>query len=138
MESNIEYRSFWKEQNSKLFCEELPITYIKGYNNKLLKIKVKATTKCSNNLNINKMSESVSQEQPILSFGQKAVGITFNPGGNPEVDRCKQQHANCIDQMHALRNKEDASPEQKRLASIAITELQGAQMWAVKALTWKD
>jgi len=30
------------------------------------------------------------------------------------------------------------SPEVKRLASIAITEAQGAQMWAVKAITWKD
>ena len=30
------------------------------------------------------------------------------------------------------------SPEQKRLCSITITELQGAQMWAVKAATWKD
>lgn len=75
---------------------------------------------------------------PILTFGQKAVGITFNPGGNPEVDRCKQMFANCIDQIHALRSKADATQEQKRLASIAITELQGAQMWAVKALTWKD
>jgi hypothetical protein len=26
----------------------------------------------------------------------------------------------------------------ERLASVAITELQGAQMWAVKAATWKD
>lgn len=141
MESNIEYRSFWKEQNSKLFCEELPITYIKGYNEKLLKIKVKDTTKCINNLNINKMSDLKNVEQedkPVLSYGQKAVGITFNPGGNPEVDRCKQMFANCIDQLHALRSKEDASGEQKRLASVAITELQGAQMWAVKALTWRD
>jgi hypothetical protein len=44
--------------------------------------------------------------------------------------------AAAIDQMNNFRtNSED--PEQKRLASIAITELQGAQMWAVKALTWK-
>ena len=72
------------------------------------------------------------------TFGMKAVGITFNPGGMPSVDRCKMMHANCIDQMNALRNDPAATPEQKRLASIAITEMQGAQMWAVKALTWKD
>lgn len=75
---------------------------------------------------------------PELTFGQKAVGITFNPSNNGEVDRCKQQFANCIDQMQALRTNESATAEQKRLASVAITELQGAQMWAVKALTWRD
>jgi len=30
------------------------------------------------------------------------------------------------------------SGETKRLCSVAITELQTAQMWVVKALTWKD
>lgn len=40
--------------------------------------------------------------------------------------------------MDQLRNTTVATPEIKRLASIAITELQGAQMWMVKALTWKD
>lgn len=78
-----------------------------------------------------------TQEQ-ALTFGQKAVGITFNPSNNGAVDRCKQMHANCIDQMNELRNSSTATQEQKRLASIAITELQGAQMWAVKALTWRD
>lgn len=76
-----------------------------------------------------------NQEQ---TFGMKAVGINFNPSGDAGVNRCKMQCANLIDQMNYLRSKEDATPEQKRLASIAITELQGAQMWAVKALTWKD
>jgi len=82
--------------------------------------------------------EETTKENPTLTFGQKAVGITFNPSNNGEVDRCKQQFANSIDQMHALRSSETSTAEQKRLASVAITELQGAQMWAVKALTWKD
>jgi len=72
-----------------------------------------------------------------LSFGQKAVGLTFNPSNDDAVANCKQGHANLIDQMNDLRNSSQSS-EQKRLASIAITELQGAQMWCVKALTWKD
>lgn len=79
-----------------------------------------------------------TDNKPSQTFGQKAVGISFNPSADSAVDRCKQQHANCIDQMNDLRNSSTATPEQKRLASIAITELQGAQMWAVKALTWKD
>ena len=72
-----------------------------------------------------------------LTFGQKAVGLTFNPSGDPTVNKVKQTCADAIDQMNDLRS-ETTSQEKKRLASVAITELQGAQMWAVKALTWRD
>jgi len=77
-------------------------------------------------------------QQQEITFGMKAVGIGFNPSNDDAVTRCKMHYANIIDQMDALRNKQDATPEQKRLASVAITEAQTAQMWAVKALTWKD
>jgi len=72
-----------------------------------------------------------------LTFGQKAVGLPFNPSGDDAVTRCKMHFSNTIDQMNELRNTTQSS-EVKRLASVAITEAQGAQMWAVKALTWKD
>ena len=72
-----------------------------------------------------------------LSFGQKAVWLTFNPSGNDEVAFAKQECANLIDHMNTLRMTTESS-EVKRLASVAITELQTAQMWCVKALTWKD
>ena len=71
------------------------------------------------------------------TFGQKAVGLSFNPSGDDAVAQCKQRFADAIDQMNDLRNSA-SSPEVKRMASVAITELQTAQMWAVKALTWKD
>ena len=72
-----------------------------------------------------------------LTFGEKAVGLTFNPGNNPEVDFCKRKFAEVIDQMNALRTA-SADPEVKRMASVAITDAQTAQMWAVKAITWKS
>lgn len=72
-----------------------------------------------------------------LTFGQKAVGLRFNPSQDSAVDVCKQRFADAIDQMYSLREA-SVSGEQKRLASLAITELQTAQMWAVKALTWSD
>jgi hypothetical protein len=72
-----------------------------------------------------------------LTFGQKAVGLSFNPSGDDAVANCKQGFANEIDRMNDLRNS-STSGEQKRLCSVAITEMQTAQMWAVKALTWKD
>lgn len=70
-----------------------------------------------------------------MTFGEKAVGLSFNPSGDPAVHECKLAFAKLIDQMDALREAEGG---RARLASVAITELQTAQMWAVKALTWKD
>lgn len=72
-----------------------------------------------------------------LSFGQKAVGVTFNPSGLDTVGTVKQSFAEQIDALNELRAS-STSQEQKRLASVAITEIQTAQMWAVKAFTWKD
>lgn len=71
------------------------------------------------------------------TFGQKAVGLSFNPSGDDAVGIAKSDFAKLIDQMNDLRTNSTSS-EQKRLASVAITEAQTAQMWAVKALTWKD
>lgn len=70
------------------------------------------------------------------TYGEKAVGLAFNPSGNDAVTVCKRTLAAVIDQMNELRASSD-NPEVKRMASIAITEAQSAQMWAVKALTWK-
>jgi uncharacterized protein (DUF305 family) len=69
------------------------------------------------------------------TFGTKAVGLKFNPSGMSEVDRVKSRFAEAIDMMNDLRSK-NTDPEVKRLCSVAITEAQTAQMWAVKALTW--
>jgi len=76
-------------------------------------------------------------EDTKMTYGQKAVGLSFNPSNDDEVGKAKQGCADLIDQMNYLRNI-STSQEQKRLCSIAITELQAAQMWAVKAITWKD
>ena len=72
-----------------------------------------------------------------MTYGEKAVGLSFNPSNREDVDACKRAFAAEIDRMVDVRNSAN-SPEGARLASIAITELQGAQMWAVKALTWSD
>lgn len=77
--------------------------------------------------------EDVKRE---LTFGEKAVGLSFNPSGFGAVDEVKESYAKIIDQLNKLRESiEDG--EVKRLTSVAITEAQTAQMWAVKAVTWK-
>lgn len=75
-----------------------------------------------------------------LTFGQRAVGLTFNPGNNLEVDRCKRIFAQAIDQMNDLRTAASAVGEAgiARHASVAITMIEDAQMRAVKAITWRD
>lgn len=73
-----------------------------------------------------------------LTYGQKAVGLKFNPSGDTAVDTIKKYYAQIIDDMNSLRSDPNASGEMKRLYSVAITEAQSAQMWAVKAITWKD
>ena len=73
-----------------------------------------------------------------LTFGEKAVGIRFNPGKNPDVNDAKETMAKAIDQMNNFRERSGLSAEHRRLASIAITHLQEAQMWMVKAITWEE
>jgi len=73
-----------------------------------------------------------------VTFGEKAVGLSFNPSADANVQSLKTLYAQIIDHLNLLRGRAEATPEQKRLYSIAITEAQGAQMWAVKAATWVD
>jgi hypothetical protein len=77
-----------------------------------------------------------------LTFGEKAVGLSFNPGGNPLVAEIKEKYAAIIDELHGLRRMAQSElvndPEAARMFSIAITEAQTSQMWAVKAATWNS
>ena len=73
-----------------------------------------------------------------MTFGEKSVGLSFNPSGDDKVNYLKSYYAAVIDHLNDARNNPEATAEQRRLYSIAITEAQGAQMWAVKAATWKD
>jgi hypothetical protein len=74
-----------------------------------------------------------------LTRGEKAVGITFNPGKNPDVESCKRQYADLLDNLYHAQDVAKAmkNVEQIRMFSIAITEAQNSQMWAVKAITWQ-
>ena len=77
-----------------------------------------------------------------LTFGEKAVGLTFNPGGSPMVNEVKTLYAKIIDHLNKMRediknsDQTSESGEKIRILSVAITEAQTAQMWAVKAITY--
>lgn len=78
------------------------------------------------------MTETPDRE---MTYGEKACGVSFNPGGSMEVAVIKQLYAGLVDALHK-RREETTNNEVKRMLSIAITETQTAQMWAVKAITW--
>lgn len=71
-----------------------------------------------------------------LSYGQKAVGLTFNPSDDPDAQRISEVYANIIDNLAIMRGMAKTD-EQKRHFSVAITDAETAQMRAVKAITWK-
>ena len=81
---------------------------------------------------------AIAEAKRKRTFGQNAVGLGFNPSGDPVVNRLKTLYAEIIDIMDADRRARGWRGERTRLASVAITEAQGAQMWAVKAVTWED
>ena len=76
-----------------------------------------------------------------MTFGERAVGFSFNPSADPQVHECKKEFAAVIDRLNTPREneKENSTPnssEKIRMLSVAITDAQTAQMWAVKAITW--
>lgn len=82
----------------------------------------------------------MEQESPMLTFGQKAVGLSFNPSNLPEVDAIKHAFAATIDILNDLRTKaqEAGNMGAVRHFSVAITQAEDAQMRGVKGATWKE
>ncbi|EEU7555564.1 hypothetical protein [Proteus mirabilis] len=71
------------------------------------------------------------------TLGQKLVGISFNPSGNIIVDAVEQNAADTIDLIQDSMQKA-TSEESLMIHNEAIRRIMDAQMWAVKAITWKD
>lgn len=72
--------------------------------------------------------------------GEYLVGLGFNPSNNLDVDLVKQKAADLIDTIDGLQ-KESATTRQAdeigRCISLAITHVETAAMFAVKAATKK-
>lgn len=80
-----------------------------------------------------------------LTRGQQVMSVSFNPGQREDVAALKQIFADAFDEIDkwvtAKLNKEnlllptDTVSDTMRLAAIAKTNLETAQMYAVKAVT---
>jgi hypothetical protein len=68
-----------------------------------------------------------------LTFGERAVGLKFNPSQNDDVEALKKRFAAAIDIVFDIKPTDGLH---KEILSEAIKQAMTAQMWAVKAATW--
>lgn len=95
----------------------------------------------SNPADVTPAVPSAAASTPDLTYGQKAVGLTFNPSGDERVIRIKQFYANIIDELAGPNGENLGDNGDKslkgRILGRAINDAIGAQMWAVKAITYQ-
>jgi hypothetical protein len=77
-------------------------------------------------------------EEKELTFGEKLVGLTFNPSGDEKVQRAKELCAELADLIYQdYDNREEVTDFYDYLYEHAVGEILNAQMNAVKVLTFK-
>lgn len=72
-----------------------------------------------------------------MTFGEKLVGITFNPSADDKVAKAKQLCAELADLLNDENSSKESSQFSQRLFSHAVGEILNAQMNVVKVLTLK-
>jgi hypothetical protein len=103
----------------------------------------------------NLLVDEIAKEEPTaereLTFGEKLVGLTFNPSGDPKVQRAKELCAELADlirnnsfeshnKLYNLLTSEQESnfyEIKNNLLNNTYCEILNAQMYAVKVLTLK-
>ena len=72
-------------------------------------------------------------QQPPMTLGESRCHINFNPSSDDKIGTFKRMMADAIDYCNnELLGTEDG--EAKRCFNIAMTELETAQMYAVKGI----
>ena len=69
-----------------------------------------------------------------MTKGEKRIGVDFNPSGNDTVKILKDNAAGMIDLIDGLPDHND---ETQRWKSLAMTHIETAAMYAVKAAVVK-
>lgn len=75
--------------------------------------------------------------QPTLTFGQRLVGLNFNPSNDNKVDQAKRLCAELADLLYADYKNNETTELKNELYHHAIGEILNAQMNCVKVLTLK-
>lgn len=76
-------------------------------------------------------------DQKELSFGEKLVGITFNPSNDGDVSEIKTKVAELANLLYERNYQNESSQLSKAIYDAAIVSLLEAQMMAVKYVTLK-
>ena len=81
------------------------------------------------------LTASLMKENEMATTGEYREGISFNPTGNKVVDKVKRAAADFIDLVESIANVQNGVEveEAKRLKALAMTHIEDAAMWAVKA-----
>lgn len=72
-----------------------------------------------------------------LTYGEKLVGLNFNPSADDKVSKAKRLCADLADLLYDDNQNGSESPLYAHLKSHAMGEILNAQMNAVKVLTLK-
>lgn len=81
------------------------------------------------------------ETQRELSFGEKAVGLTFNPSGDEKVHKAKQLMADALDLLKEVeeeKTKIGVTWEANVFRTNAFNKIVDAQMSLVKYITWNN
>ena len=87
-----------------------------------------------------------NQTNRELTFGEKAVGLTFNPSGDEKVNKAKQLMADALDLLKEAEAEKAklsvgnamASWEANVFRTNAFNKIVDAQMSLVKYITWNN
>ena len=86
-------------------------------------------------------SSNESQDKTVyqMTFGEKLVGLNFNPSNDDAVSKAKRLCADLADLLHTetWEGNSEMTELQSRLYDHAIGEILNAQMNVVKVLTLK-
>ena len=77
------------------------------------------------------------EDQRGMTFGEKLVGLTFNPSGDQTVYRVKEICAELADLLNYHADPNSERPLCRLLFDKAIGDILDAQMNVVKVLTFK-
>lgn len=93
----------------------------------------------SNNEGVQLNQTSATQPARELTFGEKLVGLTFNPSNDDKVSKAKQLCADLADLLHddVYAGSGELTSLQSHLYHHTIGEILNAQMNVVKVLTLK-
>jgi len=84
------------------------------------------------------MEQKVSSElKDQISFGEKLVGLSFNPSGDDKVTKAKRLCAELADLIYDDHKGDEATDLYDQLYHHTVGEILNAQMNVVKLLTLK-